>query len=1025
MTKSMTKVHLGDSRPSLSRRPAIQSAKEMENYYNAELTLKLKRWYETAGFERIFRVRRGEGKKPKPDVSFLNGGVHLISGKFGERFEMRSFATADEYKEDLKSVIESYGQKLGEVFAVTYPAGPREKFHLHVLPRPGRKELPFVLDSLDEVAATIKKTVDGLLEELENRAEPVLDEAERFLRWGAEDLSQCLRGVEMEELEIIFGGHGFFSSVLEAALEGQKREEALRKGTAYLFVNQVLFYVLLSQAADQAGQSELYPSIQGDHFGSPKVLRDEYFQRVRNKDYEPVYGFDVARLFRGTGTEGACSQLVRGVVGLAPKLDVPDLVGQVFQGLIPLEIRKPLGAHYTNPKAAKLLATLSIGSSETTVFDPACGSGTLLVASYQRKMALSGGRNQRDLHRSFVEKEITGIDAMAFAAHLAAVNLALQEPLLDTDHVRIGTADSTGLKPGDEIMPTEEALPTDFRQTTLLDVHSPRKVRARRGPVRIKRGVVQSIRLHKVGLVIMNPPFTSRDNMAKEYRDLVDERFRDSRYKDAISGKKISQQAYFLLLADRFLEPGGRVAAVLPLNTFVGFDYWPLINFLTREYTIEFLIAGLGRAAFSEDTSLSECLLVARKEKPPDGGTFRLVGTLMSPEAWDSDVPGLIADAAMGSENLEGYALVKEFPQASLATTGGLLSDLVLRLVPEYDTAKNLLEEVFSRSSIPLVNFKEWREKGATYQDRIEPVRHLNALGASALLAVRGEERALKRIDRMIFQSETGGMVTFRDVVGGAEYRFPVSEVQPCVRRLAYLKHIDVNGETDFCVKQPGAALEKPMERIYGRTDSHKMLNKLRADGFWRKCCEANSFHVLVARRIDLAAPGTTLISCRSSEPVFNTTNFAASGFKDANQEKLFCLWMNSSMGLLQLVAASPTRGSWVGIQRNIADKVILPDHERLSSRERDFVETLWTRVSRIELKSLLQQLEENDEFRSRLDDGLLEILGISNPNQRAEYATRIRLGASTAIRTLRRTMVSREPDSEDENVSDGPSAPE
>ena len=212
----------------------------------------------------------------------------------------------------------------------------------------------------------------------------------------------------------------------------------------------------------------------------------------------------------------------------------------------------------------------------------------------------------------------------------------------------------------------------------------------------------------------MNPPFTSKDNMAKDYRDLVDKRFSEERYKKPISGKKISQQAYFLLLADRFLEDGGKIAAVLPLNTFVGYDYWPLIDFLMREYTVEYLVAGLGRAAFSEDTSLSECLFVARKEKPQGEAKFRLIGTLISPEAWQQDLPGLIADAASVGQNLDGIARIREFPQASLATTGGLLSELVLRLDPEYDRAKRRLDEITSLSAIRLIHFKAWRDRGGT-----------------------------------------------------------------------------------------------------------------------------------------------------------------------------------------------------------------------------------------------------------------------------------------------------------------------
>ena len=495
----------------------------------------------------------------------------------------------------------------------------------------------------------------------------------------------------------------------------------------------------------------------------------------------------------------------------------------------------------------------------------------------------------------------------------------------------------------------------------------------------------------------------------------MDRQFSEQRYRDAISGKKISQQAYFLLLADRFLDESGRIAAVLPLNTFVGYDYWPLVDFFIRNYTVEYLIVGLGRSAFSEDTSLSECLFVARKGRPDDKTTFRLVGTLIPPPDWEPDVPALVADAAKAGQGLEGLALVKEFSQSSLSPTGELLTDLVLRLIPEYDNARRRLVEIFSRSSTPLIPFKNWRDKGVKYQDRIEPVRHLNALGASALLALRDKERALKRIDRMVFHSEGGGLVTFRDIVGGAEYRFPVSHVQPCVRRMAYLKHLDVTGETDYCVKEPGSALEKPMESMYGTKDSKIILAKLRSKGFWRKCCEENSSHVLVARRVNLAAPGTTLLSCRSNEPAFNTTNFAAKEFKSETQEKLFCLWVNSSFGLLQLVASTPTEGSWVGIQQNIVDKMILPDYEALSDQDKERIETLWAKVSHKEMKSILEQMEEKDEFRTELDEGWLDILGGSDLSQRTKFEAEVRLGVASAIRALRKTMGPGEPHEESE----------
>src|SRR5208283_443070 len=139
---------------------------------------------------------------------------------------------------------------------------------------------------------------------------------------------------------------------------------------------------------------------------------------------------------------------------------------------------------------ARLLVRLALEDANVTVLDPACGSGTLLISAYRRIRQLTKGRDLADLHRNLVEERITGIDAMAFSSHLAAVGLALQEPLKETNHVRIGRTDSTRLTPGSYITPTEEVLPTEFRQSTLEEQLNPDESRTRasgKGPVRLGR----------------------------------------------------------------------------------------------------------------------------------------------------------------------------------------------------------------------------------------------------------------------------------------------------------------------------------------------------------------------------------------------------------------------------------------------------------------------------------------------------------------------------------------------------------
>ena len=67
-----------------------------------------------------------------------------------------------------------------------------------------------------------------------------------------------------------------------------------------------------------------------------------------------------------------------GLPGFKPNYETP--LGKVFHNLIPLGLRKMVGAYFTNSQAGDLLALLAIRSKDAKVIDPACGSGTLLVS---------------------------------------------------------------------------------------------------------------------------------------------------------------------------------------------------------------------------------------------------------------------------------------------------------------------------------------------------------------------------------------------------------------------------------------------------------------------------------------------------------------------------------------------------------------------------------------------------------------------------------------------------------------------
>jgi type I restriction-modification system DNA methylase subunit/site-specific recombinase XerD len=392
-----------------------------------------------------------------------------------------------------------------------------------------------------------------------------------------------------------------------ATIPREKGElEIAKKASAFLLLNQIVFYSILKKRG-------LKP-IDYESLKDPAELYTTYFKQVVDEiDYNAIFNFDVASLFPRKSLQ-YIKDMVRIVSEIQPEEFTRDLLGNIFHSLIPLEVRKPVAAYYTNPMAARLLAKLAINEASSTVADFACGSGTLLMAAYERKGELLNNKFTIDTHRQFIENDITGLDIMPFAAHLAVVQLALKNPSYLTDRVRIGVRDSTGLNPGDIIKALQRVLPRGQQVLSTFTEDYFEKMLVDEGALSGK-GEGQEFKVSKVDVVIMNPPFTRQEKIPADFKSSLQKRFGDY-------GKFIDPQmglrAYFILLADRFLKPNGRMAFVLAATTARVESMRGIRSFITTKYDIDYIITTDYRSAFSESTALREILLIARKKSIKD-----------------------------------------------------------------------------------------------------------------------------------------------------------------------------------------------------------------------------------------------------------------------------------------------------------------------------------------------------------------------------------------------------------------------
>lgn len=322
-----------------------------------------------------------------------------------------------------------------------------------------------------------------------------------------------------------------------------------------------------------------------------------------------------------------------------------DLTGAVFQRLI--ADRKFLAAFYTTPPSAALLAGLAIAEDQSPagtpwddgealkhmrVADFACGTGTLLSATYQRISQLHelAGGDARELHRNMMGGSLVGCDVLPAAAHLTAASLSSVHPTETYTESSIITL-AYGRQPDGGVA---------LGSWDLLDAQRPFEIlaitaRAAQGTGEATLETWSSLPHEGFDLVIMNPPFTRPTGHESEKIGVRNPMFAAFATDDetqrlmARAAAKLAagtnyhgnagEASAFVALSHRKLKVGGTVAMVLPLSFMLGDSWSATRRLITTNYgNLVFITnAGVGGqpVSFSSDTDIGECLVIGKKRK--------------------------------------------------------------------------------------------------------------------------------------------------------------------------------------------------------------------------------------------------------------------------------------------------------------------------------------------------------------------------------------------------------------------------
>jgi type I restriction-modification system DNA methylase subunit len=354
------------------------------------------------------------------------------------------------------------------------------------------------------------------------------------------------QGVEYEEMD-------------DSDQRAARREFA--EQAAYLLINKILFYKILENAptyADDVNPLAVSPHrVQAD-------LEDYFEHLVGTVDFEAIYEHDP--IYSNVPLDPVEKKVREFIIELDDR-DLTqfdsDVIGRIYEGVIPPERRREMGEYYTPPAITDLITRLTVTDASDTVLDPACGSGGFLVSAYHR---LRDHLQAPDGSHDRILGQLSGIEINRFPAHLTAINLAIQDLSSYTDEVDV------------EI--------NDFFDVT-RNQRFGRVVAGASGDSWENEDELTE-QLGGFDAVVANPPYIRQENIddTDHVRDHLDNRDVDAAY----ISRRSDVYVYFLTHGTEFLAEDGHVGFITSdrwLDTQYGED---MQRFVLEQYEIRAII---------------------------------------------------------------------------------------------------------------------------------------------------------------------------------------------------------------------------------------------------------------------------------------------------------------------------------------------------------------------------------------------------------------------------------------------------
>jgi type I restriction-modification system DNA methylase subunit len=703
------------------------------------------------------------------------------------------------------------------------------------------------------------------------------------------------------------------------------------------------------------------------------------FEEILEIDYRPIYTLAIQVV---EAIPDLASPALKELVDLAEEcsskstLLKKDFSGKIYHKIVgDWAVRKGFATYFTTVPAAYLLAYLTVFtrtgvfrsfSDSIKVGDLACGSGTLLTAAYNALRDLYiytefGKGGQIDLqkfHKTMLEKGIWGMDALRYAVQIASTNLALQDPLTAVDGmnmfaVPLGKEDERVLLGSLEFFKGKRMpeISIYFEEEGLKFMREAKEASITGGKIPAE--------LPSFDLIIMNPPFTRptgrggkegggmfgfipdkevreellkahdglRKSVLKELRSYpqisADLRWKldllsELDIKETFNIGQAGEGLLFLHLAYKHVKEDGKIAFVLPKSLLTGVSWFLARCLLLTKFHLEHIVVSYDPKNGYNFSESTELseVLIVAKKRA---------------QADRNEVTKITLLLRKPVTSMEARALA-----FGILSGEGFVDANGARAYTYTVSRRDLIEEIFNWGVLLAFPEPELSKlvaevvRGRVFNSNIP----MTELGKIAQMGIDRHQF------HDAFAEARGGLGPYPAVYGGGE-------------------------ETRLRM------LVKPNARITAKS------NDVRA-----KCDELFSRFagkLLIPDR--LAVDTCHVVSMYCDEPVLSNIFYTVKLRESKQeQEKALCLWLNTTWGILTVLAnRSETGGGWVQLKMTHWKLMPILDVAKLSDGLVSKLAEIFDKYCDEELRRLPEQFKPDDidPIRKKIDTEFLNALGI------------------------------------------------